>query len=247
MRNPQARRARHRRRLALWLAAIGAVLSQDASAAGWGGSLGVASDYVFRGVTQSDGKPSAQGDVHYHAAAGWFAGLWAASVERSSSRGTTAELNAYLGYSLPLADAWNATVSAVHYDYPWNKPHQRYSYDEVVGTVAYADRLFLTAAASPDTSVGTTYGVSERRAAYSYDLAFHAPLFQALSANGGIGYYDLHRLVNAGYIYWSIGLGYDLGPLQLQLSYIGTNGTAKALFYDDAAHNRWAATALWHF
>ena len=228
------------------MAAIGPGLAQDALAAGWGGSLGLASDYVFRGVTQSDGKPSAQGDVHYYANAGWFGGLWAASVERNAYEGKTAELNAYLGLSWPIADVWNATVAAVHYDYPWNTG-RRYSYDEVVGTAAYADRLFLTVAASPDTSIESTYGASGRRAAYSYDLAFHAPLLHALSANGGIGYYDLHHLVNVGYVYWSIGLGYDLGPVQLQLSYIGANDTAKALFYDDAAHNRWAATALWHF
>lgn len=239
-----AGRSRTWRRHAL-LGACACGLAPAAFGAAWGGSLGASSDYVFRGVTQSDGEPSVQADAHYYAPAGWFAGLWAASVKRGPDH-LTAELNAYLGWSAPIAGPWNATLAAVHYDYPWNRPRQHYNYDELVGTLAYSDRAFLTVAASPDTAFEDGYGGARRGAAYSGDLAFHAPLRGALSANGGIGYYDVRRQLGAGYAYWSLGLGYDLGAVQLQVSYVGTSAVARTLFDDDAGQ-RWNAGALWHF
>jgi len=109
------------------------------------------------------------------------------------------------------------------------------------------DYAFLTVSASPDTSFESTYGTGTRRAAFSYDLTLRMPLPYELSADAGIGYYDLHHVIGVGYVYWNAGLGYALGPVQFEVSYIGTNATAKTLFYDDAAENRWVASVLWHF
>jgi len=223
-----------------------ALFSPLAAAAGWGGSLGVTTDYIFRGVSQSDGRPSAQADGHYYANAGWYAGLWAATVKLEGDDEITAELNAYAGYSFALAESWSGTVSFVHYDYPWNHPRSRYVYDELVGTLGYADRVFVTIAASPDTAFSSIYGDAGRSAAFAYDLALHWPVWSALSANAGIGYRDVHRQLGEGYLYWNAGVGYDWRDLQLQLAYIGSSAAAARLFGDDAAHD-WTLSALWHF
>ena len=216
-------------------------------AGSWGGSLGAATEYVFRGLSQSDGHPSAQADAHYHWNSGAFAGLWAATVERASDQHTTAEFNAYAGYAWPMGSDWSAKVAAVHYDYPWNSPRRRYNYDELEVMAAYVDYAFLTIAASPNTSLESKRYTSDRRAAFSCDLTLRAPLPHDLSASAGIGYYDLHHVLGVGYVYWNAGLGYALGPVQFEVSYIGTNATAKTLFYDDTAENRWVAAVLWHF
>lgn len=226
---------------------IALTASTSAFGGAWGGSLGAATDYVFRGLSQSDGQPSAQGDGHYYWNTGAFAGLWGATVERGMDRGTTAEFNAYLGYAWPIGSDCSAKVTAIHYDYPWNRPRRRYNYDELAATAAYVDYVFLTVTASPDTSRESTRYSTDRRAAFSYDLILRLPLPHDWSVNGGIGYYDLHRVLGAGYVYWNAGVGYALGPVQFEVSYIGTNATAKTLFYDNAAQNRWVASALWHF
>jgi uncharacterized protein (TIGR02001 family) len=221
------------------------MLSSAPAIAQWGGSLGVASDYVLRGVSHSDGDPSGQIDVHYYGSRDWYAGLWAASVRRGDEH-TTAELNAYLGYNFAIAGAWNGSLSLVHYDDPWNHPRRDYNYDELSATIAYSDRVFVSAAASPDTPIDATYADRARRAAFAYDLAAHQPLWRNLAADAGIGYYDLHRQIGAGYVYYSGGLDFRWRALQVQLLYIGTNATAKRLFYEDAAHH-WTLTALWRF
>src|SRR5438132_12545347 len=122
----------HRRRcLALLLATTVIAAPVRADGGAWGGSLGAATEYVFRGLSQSDGHPSAQADGHYYWNSGAFAGLWGATVERSADRRTTAEFNAYAGYAWPMGSDWSAKVAAIHYDYPWNSPRRRYNYDEL--------------------------------------------------------------------------------------------------------------------
>jgi uncharacterized protein (TIGR02001 family) len=216
-------------------------------AQGWGGAVGVTSDYVYRGLTQSDNQPAGQADLHYYSSAGWLAGLWASSVRRSPFDSTTAEFDPYLGYNWPLQEPWSLRLLAVHHDYPWNNPGRHYNYDEVSATLGLADRAFFTAAYAPDLSIDGPYRSATGRSALSYDLALHQPLLRALSANAGVGYYDLRWAVDSGYVYWNAGLAYDFGRLQLDLSYIGTSQAARSLFYEDVAVNRLVATLLWHF
>jgi len=233
------------RRLRSALFAVPMALASPVHAQSLGGSVGVASEYVYRGVSQTSGDPSAQIDLHYYGQQNWYAGLWAASVRRGDDR-TTAELDAYLGYNFAIAADWNGSVSFVHYDYPWNHPRRSYAHDELVGTLAYGDRVFLSVAASPDKSFERTYDRSARSAAFAYDLALHQPIWRGWSADAGVGYYDVRRQLGAGYLYYSAGCGYRWRSLQLQLLYIGTNGTATRLFYEDAAH-AWTVAALWRF
>jgi uncharacterized protein (TIGR02001 family) len=214
---------------------------------GWGGSVGATSDYVYRGLTQSNNEPAGQADVHYYGSAGWFAGLWASTVKRSPYSPTTGEFDAYLGWNWQLPQAWSARLFAVHHEYPWNNPGGDYNYDELSGTLAYADRASLTVAFSPDYSFDGPCQSASGRATLSYDLSLHQPLYRALSANAGVGYYDLRWAGASGYVYWNAGLGYDFGRLQLDLSYIGTNESARGLYYPDIAVNRLVGTLLWHF
>lgn len=218
-----------------------------AHAEGWGGSVGVVSDYVYRGLTQSDNQPAGQLDGHYYDASGWFAGLWASSVRRAPWYPVSAEFDPYLGWQTAFAGPWTARVAAVRHEYPWNNPGGRYSYDEVTGTVAFADRAVLSVSLSPDTTIETRSEQTGRHLAMSYDLALRQPLPYAFSADAGVGYYDLRWLGYSGYVYWNAGLGWDWRRLHLQVSYIGTSEAARTLFYDGVAVRRVVAGALWHF
>lgn len=237
-------------RILLRIAAHGALVfgiaDAPAHADGWGGALGAASDYVLRGVSQTDRHASLQADVHYAAGSGLSAGLWAASVKQSADQSTTAELNGYLGYARTFSENWNAQLSAVHYAYPGYAPRRRYDYDELVASLSYGERATLTIAASPDSSVESSRGTVTSRPAYSYDLLLRQPLPRAFSAAAGIGYYDLERLVHTGYVYWNLGLGYDYRAFHFELDWLGSDRTARALF-GDAASNRWVASLVWRY
>ena len=63
----------------------------------------------------------------------------------------------------------------------------------------------------------------------------------------GLGYAYYGGPDPAGYAYWSVGAAYDLSPVSLSLSYVNTSAAAKALFYNEAAANRWLGTIIWRF
>lgn len=44
------------------------------------GNVGVVSDYVFRGLSQTNGKPAIQGGLDYAHASGFYAGTWLSSI-----------------------------------------------------------------------------------------------------------------------------------------------------------------------
>ena len=58
-----------------------------------------ASDYVWRGMTQSDG-PAIQGGFDYAADSGFYAGIWGSNVNFNDGAGS--ELDYYFGYSTEM-------------------------------------------------------------------------------------------------------------------------------------------------
>jgi len=246
--NPAICNHASQRRWRFMLAAVIATVSSPSPASGvWGGSTGATSDYVSRGVTRSAGEPSVQADGHYLWSSGWFAGASAASVRRNSSSPTTAELTGYVGYTQSFTGVWSGRMTAAHYEYPGITPRRLYNYDELSSSLIYCDRLFLTVTVSPDQGTDSVRGTARNRTVLAYDLTLHQSLPLGLSTNWGVGYDDLHRLVGVGYVYWNAGLGYEIGTVHFDLSYIGADSTAQSLFYDNAATNRLVATVLWSF
>lgn len=242
MRLPAANHGRALALAALLLAAPGGVRAQ-----GWGGSAGLVSDYVYRGLSLSAGDPAGQLDLHYRGQDGWYAGLWASSVRRLDFYSTSAEFDPYLGWQWRPAERWSAAISAVHHDYPWDNPGRHYDYEEFSGSLGYADRAFLTVSFSPDTAVEARYRFVSGRAALAYDLALRQPLPRALTLEAGIGYRDLRWAVGSGYVYGNAGLGWDWRAWHLDLSYITTNGEARRLFYENQAVRRLVGSVQWHF
>ncbi len=102
----------------LWLAA-GAPGAQ-AGELGLSGDIGVVSQYVWRGVTQTSGKPAVQGDLGVSTDAGvsasvWFSNAYPASAPQYKGRDVV-EFDWTLDYTLEL-DAFSLSAGAIWYTY----------------------------------------------------------------------------------------------------------------------------------
>jgi uncharacterized protein (TIGR02001 family) len=211
---------------------------------GLAGSLGLASDDVFRGVTQSDGQISPQTDLH--ATVGpWFGGISAEGVRRDDAR-AGAELIGYLGLQQPLGDDWSGRVMLRHYDYPGSQFRTRYNYDELGLSLAWRERIMLTVIASPDTYARDYLGNYGSGKAFCYELVGRQALPAGFAAVAGVGYYDLRQEIGAGYAYWSAGVDHRWRSFAFDLRYVGTDATARHRFEDDAG-NRVVLSAFWLF
>ena len=79
-------------------------------------NVGVTSNYVFRGVTQTDDDPAVQGGVDFVHETGIYAGAWASNVE-SGSGDNGFETDLYVGYNFKLNEDVTFDVGYITYQY----------------------------------------------------------------------------------------------------------------------------------
>ena len=80
-------------------------------------NVSFASDYVWRGMTQSDG-PAIQGGFDFEAESGFYAGIWGSNVNFNDGAGS--ELDYYFGYGFSVGDL-GIDIGYVAFDYPKNQ------------------------------------------------------------------------------------------------------------------------------
>lgn len=86
-------------------------------------NVGVVSDYIYRGITQTTHAPALQGGVDYAHASGFYAGAWASNVKWIKDSGAIAmrdapvELDTYFGFKNSIATDLSYDVGYVRYNY----------------------------------------------------------------------------------------------------------------------------------
>jgi uncharacterized protein (TIGR02001 family) len=148
------------------------------------------SQYIFRGLTQTDRRPALQGGFDYAHSSGFYAGVWGSNISWISdfNPGTSASLEAdtYLGFKHSfINDDWTYDVGFLRYNYPGNYTAHVptptggiFSY-----TVTKADTNELYGALSWkwvtlkfSDSLGDTFGVCSASGTYYADLTAAVPL-----------------------------------------------------------------------
>jgi len=86
-------------------------------------NVGLYSQYIFRGLTQTNRKPALQGGVDLTHSSGLYAGAWASNVDwtvdSSSYKSQSLELDLYGGYRYNFGDTGiGIDVGALQYIYP---------------------------------------------------------------------------------------------------------------------------------
>ena len=81
-------------------------------------NVNLVSDYRFRGIDQTWGKPAIQGGADLAFANGAYAGVWASNVSGNSYPGGSLEMDLYAGYNGKFNDDFGYTVGGYGYIYP---------------------------------------------------------------------------------------------------------------------------------
>lgn len=108
-------------------------------------NVGLVSDYVYRGITQTVGKPAIQGGVDYAHSSGLYAGLWGSNVSWITGSGATGdaslELDTYFGFKNAFAEDFNYDVGYVRYNYlgTYTPPatYAKADTEEIYGAIGY--------------------------------------------------------------------------------------------------------------
>ena len=103
------------------LIATALLASSSAALAEISGNVSLASDYVFRGISQTDNQMALQGGFDYEHESGLYVGTWASNVDSAFFNNGTdpqIELDMYGGYKHDLGNGLGFDVGYLRYQYP---------------------------------------------------------------------------------------------------------------------------------
>jgi uncharacterized protein (TIGR02001 family) len=217
-------------------------------------NVGIYSEYLFRGISQTAGEPALQGGFDYAHASGFYAGTWASNISWLEDFGaysrSSLEWDFYAGYKSPIgASDFFFDVGGLYYYYPgkrlpgvvdadnfelygalgwkWVSLKLSYSFQDYFGARPNANR---------DKTDGTIY----------YDLTASYPVADTgLSLVAHVGHLDVENdgsdadpatAGKVGYTDWKLGLAYTVqdGPVKgLEIGAYYSGNDAKSRFYTD--------------
>ncbi|WP_076412079.1 TorF family putative porin [Shewanella sp. UCD-KL12] len=80
------------------------------------GNIGAASNYLWRGVTQTQDAVAVQGGLDFEHESGLYLGTWASNVDFGDD--TSYEIDFYAGYAGSIGDEFGYDISYLYYAYP---------------------------------------------------------------------------------------------------------------------------------
>lgn len=104
--------------IATLAAALVPGLANSMSASNVTGNVALTSDYIFRGLTQTWGRPAIQGGADYANPNGFAAGFWGSSISERSYPGGAMELDLYASYGRSINRDWSWRAGLYAYVYP---------------------------------------------------------------------------------------------------------------------------------
>ena len=207
------------------------------------GNVGVFTDYRFRGISQTYGKPAIQGGFDYAHKSGFYAGNWNSNVSGDQYLHGSIEMDFYAGYKFEPVKDVTADVGALYYYYPGAKvagTDEKFNNGEIYFAAGY--KWF-----SAKYSYGVTdfFGLKDSTAAgYAFspltangnskgsgylDLNANFEIFEKTTLNLHVGHQSVHHYSSLSYNDYKVGVSRDFGFATIGLAVIGTD--ADNAFY----------------
>ena len=121
---------------------------QSHAEGGFNGSLLFATDSIWRGVSQTGGRPYVEGDFYYETKSGLLFGQTFGDVNYGIDDPAFLESSSYVSYSHSLNDNFSIELTASRYSYPrahlydYNEAHAAATYKDVTLTAEYTNNYF---------------------------------------------------------------------------------------------------------
>lgn len=111
--------------------------AQEDGPISFSGTVTLTTDYVFRGISQTQGDAAIQGDVTINHTSGLFGTIWASNVDfDDGAEDTNLEVDFTIGYNHEVNDRFSFGVGGIYYAYP--DADDDYNYFEAYFAPSYA-------------------------------------------------------------------------------------------------------------
>ena len=193
------------------------------------GNVALTTDYLFRGISQTDNNPAIQGGFDLAHDSGFYAGVWGSNVDFAGSL----ELDYYGGYAGNINENIGFDVGAIYYDYPggdlgggvdpefW-EINAGLSGDvgpvALSGTISYSDDYFGETGTAFYYDLGASMDLPEE-----FSLAVHfgyQTIDDGEAPPKGDGFFSSNE---DSYTDWSVGVSRSYMNLDFDMTYYDTN------------------------
>lgn len=234
----------------LGLPAAPALAQQADPAWEFNGTATALSDYVWRGVSQTRGKPALQLEFAASHASGVYVGASASNVDftgpQDEDDGIRYELAPYVGWTGEVfGNGSQLDLSLSQVMYPGYKPGYKVDFTEVEARLTLPQGLYAGVAYSPD-----IFNLGGR--GIYYNVGAELPLGDdGWAFKAQAGHYDLKKAAGDSYNDYLLGVSRDIGAFNVGLEFTGTSSYGEALSenLDEAtmAKNRVTLRAAYSF
>lgn len=187
------------------------------------GTVTIGTDYVFRGISQTDEGPTVQGSFDYAHDSGAYVGVWASNIDFDSF----IEVDYYVGFG--------GEVNGISYDIGFNY----FNYPGASFQDFWEAYVNLSYDAGPlAVTVGTQYSpdyFAETGDGWYPNAAIEIPINDYISVDATVGYQTIENNLAWGtpdYADWSIGLNASVEGFDLSVRYHDTDLTDAECFGD---------------
>ncbi len=211
------------------------------------GTVGATSDFVFRGLSLTRGKPAAQASLDVEFPREFYVGGFVATADPNPGPSPHVEFDVWAGRYWRLGDDLSLDLRLSQYLYPDDPRRVNYNRSEVTATMGYRNRVFAAAIYSPNTRALASSPGYKNDGAWAVEISGRHPFNDRYSLSAGVGHYGLDGVYDDSFSYWNVTIAGNFRPIELQLAWLGVDSSASDLFIEDAVGDRVAFTALWRF
>lgn len=190
------------------------------------GTVGLVSDYRYRGYSLSDGDPALQAGLTLSHSSGFYGDVFASSIDEygigDDGDGADVEVTGSFGWAGMLGDFdLDAAVSA--YRYPDGDGVNYFEAPVQIGQTVGAFTWTVGVAYAPAQDA-----LSDEDNRYGWARLSYSPEGWPISVSGVFGYED-GAFAPDGKSDWAVGAEHDLGPATLALTWIDSDVDAGAV------------------
>lgn len=210
-----------------------AAAEEESSIYSW--NAAIATDYMFRGVSQTDGEAALQLGADLNFDNGFYVGVWGSNVDFGEGS-PDVELDTYIGWNHDLTERLNLDLMVNRYNYIGEADdYGAADYNEFIGALTLDEAYTFTLGYTND-----VYALGETGMYFGLGGSWELPHAIGLDVAVGRSTFD-EATGYEDYSDFSISFNKDFGPVNAAIGYYGTDADGDVNF-GDAADNRFMLT-----